>query len=97
MRNRPRFEQHRGALSLSHPVGEGRGEGFLFRRGSFASNRTDFIRAVNSLPVASLLADLPDYVLLLAWNFVDEILAQQAEYHRRGGRFIIPVPCVRIL
>jgi len=39
-----------------------------------------------------LLEDVPDYLLLLAWNFKDEIVAQQAAYAAAGGRFIVPVP-----
>ncbi len=52
------------------------------------------------IPIAApetLLANRPDALIILAWNFADEIMAQQAEIARRGTRFIVPVPDVRVI
>jgi SAM-dependent methyltransferase len=44
------------------------------------------------LPVSALAERRPDYVLILAWNFADEIMRQQAQHQVYGGRFILPIP-----
>lgn len=39
----------------------------------------------------------PDFLLVLAWNFFDEIREQLADYEAAGGRFIVPLPKLQIL
>ncbi|MCA9001591.1 MAG: class I SAM-dependent methyltransferase [Planctomycetes bacterium] len=48
-------------------------------------------------PPEHLAADRPDYALLLAWNFEPQVLEQRADFRATGGRFIIPIPEVRIV
>jgi hypothetical protein len=52
------------------------------------------------IPVYSedvLLKDKPDYALILAWNFAEEIMRNNEQYRNNGGRFIVPTPHPRII
>ncbi|MBY0539784.1 class I SAM-dependent methyltransferase [Patescibacteria group bacterium] len=47
-------------------------------------------------PDEKIIEDVPDFCLLLAWNFADEIMKNMTTYREKGGRFIIPIPYPRI-
>ena len=52
------------------------------------------------LPIVAperILAEMPDVLLILPWNIEAEIVAQEAAYRERGGRFLVPVPSPRIV
>lgn len=52
---------------------------------------------IKIFPEEKLVERRPDYVLILAWNFAEEIMQKQKEYQKLGGKFIIPVPHVTIV
>ena len=69
---------------------------FVVDRSSLKQGRFTPGNHLPILPTEPLLERRPDYVLLLTWNFSDEILAQQNEFRARGGKFIVPVPEVTV-
>ncbi len=44
-----------------------------------------------------LATDKPDYVVILPWNFRDEIIRQQQDFLKQGGKFVVPIPDLEIV
>jgi SAM-dependent methyltransferase len=63
-----------------------------YKQGLFTPGMKIPIYAENRLSI-----DMPDYALILAWNFADEIMEKQETFRVKGGRFIIPLPEVKII
>ena len=52
------------------------------------------------IPVVSrenLFEKKPDYLLLLAWNFADEIIKKTEDFRKKGGKYIVPIPEVKVV
>jgi novobiocin biosynthesis protein NovU/D-mycarose 3-C-methyltransferase len=45
----------------------------------------------------ALMRELPDYAIMFCWNFATECLEKEALYRSKGGKFIIPVPHIKIV
>ena len=41
--------------------------------------------------------DQPDYAILFAYNYEKEVLEKEKEFIKNGGKFIIPIPEIRIV
>ena len=70
---------------------------FVADRSTYKQGRLTPGTHIPIVPPEELLKRKPDYTLLLTWNFADEILAQQKAYRDAGGKFIVPIPKVRIV
>ena len=49
------------------------------------------------IPRDTLLEKQPDYLLLLSWNFAEEMMNKTKEYKENGGKYLIPVPSLKIV
>jgi SAM-dependent methyltransferase len=70
---------------------------FVVDRSSLKQGRFTPGNRLPILPPEALLERRPDYTLLLTWNFAAEIMTQQREFRRLGGKFIVPVPQVKVV
>lgn len=55
---------------------------------------------VNGIPIRApshLNTVCPDYLLILAWNFANEIIGENSAFADKGGSFIVPIPGMRIV
>jgi SAM-dependent methyltransferase len=70
---------------------------FVADRSTYKQGRLTPGTHIPIVPPEELLKRKPDYMLLLTWNFADEILAQQKLYRDAGGKFIVPIPKVKVV
>lgn len=69
---------------------------FIADRSTYKQGRLSPGLHVPVVPAEELAARAPDYALLLVWNFVEEVLAQQQCYRDAGGKFAVPLPVLRL-
>ena len=48
------------------------------------------------VPADQIYQQKPDYLIILAWNFAEPIIANHQKFRDDGGKFIIPLPNVEI-
>ena len=87
----------KGATLMNYMGIDGRHLEYVVDRSTYKQNKYIPGNHLKILPPERIAADRPDYLLLLAWNLADEIMAQQSAFRAAGGKFIVPVPAVRVV
>jgi len=86
------------ATTLMHVFGIGRRElSFIADRSAW---KQGLAMPVTHVPIVSpeeMRTRAPDAILLLAWNFADEIIAENHDWLAAGGAFLVPVPQTRVV
>jgi hypothetical protein len=49
------------------------------------------------VPVERVFTERPDYLIVFAWNYIDEIAEQLRSYREAGGRLVVPFPQPKVL
>lgn len=49
------------------------------------------------VPISNLENNPPDYLLILAWNFVEEIIEKTNQFKTDDGKYIIPIPKIQLI
>lgn len=49
------------------------------------------------LPSSELYGRFPEYVIILAWNFSEQIMARHQQYLAAGGTFVVPLPELKVI
>ena len=70
---------------------------FIADRSTYKHGRLSPGVHVPIVAAEELAASVPDYALLLVWNFADEVMTQQQAYRDAGGKFVIPLPSLRLV
>ena len=46
---------------------------------------------------SKLYEDPPDFLIILAWNFSKNIISNNVEFSKLGGKFIVPLPDLKVV
>ena len=86
----------KGSTLLNYVGEDARSLEFIADRSTYKQGKLSPGMHVPIVPADELTACAPDFALLLVWNFANEVIAQQQAYRDAGGKFIIPLPDLRI-